>query len=47
MKREGEQEEKKVRYNSWREAGLGQGARVVEKKGKPGMDCQRKQEEGE
>ena len=47
MEREGEQEKEQVGDNSWREAGLGQGARVVDEQGKPGMNCQGKEEEGE
>ena len=47
MEREGEQEKEQVGDNSWREAGLGQGARVVDEQGKPGMDRQGKEEEGE
>ena len=47
MEREGEQEQEKVGDNSWWQTGLGQRVRVVEKKGKPGVDCQGKEEEGE
>ena len=47
MEREGEKEKEKMGDNSWRQTGLGQRARVVEKKGEPRMDCQGKKKEGE
>ena len=47
MEREGEKEEEEVGDNTGGQAGLGQGAGVVEEECEPGVDCEREEEEGE
>ena len=47
MEREGEKEEEEVGDNTGGQAGLGQGAGVVEEECEPGVDCEREEEQGE